>query len=162
MVWVTLVLIGKKCTIDSSYQQICPRRMPAFEAAQVFVDRCQAQFEDTGTAFEVSVATDTQRLASSRAEFASVTSQSLVDTMNHGLKEPRKLLFCRGGQYFATINGDDYNQSQILSMNVLPSADTITQKVGILFLAAPPGVNYVNVRNGVPSQSHLRESVGRR
>jgi hypothetical protein len=141
--------------IDSSYQQIYPRRMPAFEAARVFVDRCQAQFEDTGTEFEVSVATDTQRLASSRAEFASVTSQSLVGAMNHGLKEPKKLLFFKGGQYFATVNGEGYNQSQLLLMDVLPSADTIARKAGILLLAAPPGVNYVDIRNGVPSRSHL-------
>ena len=51
----------------------------------------------------MSVATDTQRLASSCAEFASVTSQSLVGAMNHGLKEPKKIFFFKGGQYFATV-----------------------------------------------------------
>ena len=141
--------------IDSSYQQIYPRRMPAFEAAQVFVDRCQTQFEDAGTEFEVSVATDTQRLASSRAEVSSVTSQSLVSAMNHGLKEPKKLLFFKGGQYFATVNGEGYNQSQLLLMDVLPTADTIVQKTGITLLAAPPGVNYIDIREGVPSRSDL-------
>ena len=129
--------------------------MPAFEAAQVFVDQCQTQFEDAGTEFEVSVATDTQRLASSRAEFSSVTSQSLVSAMNHGLKEPKKLLFFKGGQYFATVNGEGYNQSQLLLMDVLPTADTIVQKTGITLLAAPPGVNYIDIREGVPSRSDL-------
>ena len=57
----------------------------------------------------MSVATDMQRLASSCAEFVSVTSQSLVGAMNHGLKEPKKLLFFKGGQYSATINGKGYN-----------------------------------------------------
>ena len=86
------------------------RKLPAdIPPSRVFVDRCQAQFKDTGTESEVSVATDMQRLTSSRAEFASVTSQLLVGTMNHGLKEPKKLLFFKGGQYSATINGKGYN-----------------------------------------------------
>ena len=71
--------------------------MPAFEAAQVFVDRCQAQFKDAVTEFEVSVATDTQRLASSLADFASVTGQSVVGAMNHGLKEPKKVVLILQG-----------------------------------------------------------------
>ena len=93
----------------------------------------------------MSVATDTQRLANSRAEFASVTSHSLVGTMNHGLKEPKKLLLFKGGQYFATVNGEGYNQSQLLLVDVLPTADTITRKTGITLLAVPPGVNYIDI-----------------
>ena len=96
-------------------------------------------------------ATDTQRLARSRAEFASVTSQSLMGAMNHGLKDPKKLLFFKGGQYFATVNGKGYNPLQLLLMDVLPSADTISRKTGITLLAVPPGVNYINIRNGVLS-----------
>ena len=65
--------------------------------------------------------------------------------MNHVLKEPKKLLFFKGGQYFATVNGEGYNQSQLLLAVVLPNADTIAQKTGGLFLAAPPGVKYVDI-----------------
>ena len=107
----------------------------------------------------MSVATDTQRLASSCAEFASVTSQLLVSAMKHGLKEPKKLLFSKGGQYFATANGEGYNQSQLLLMDVLPTADTIARKTGITLLAAPPGVNYINIRNGAPSRSVLERAL---
>ena len=82
--------------------------------------------------------------------------------MNHGLKEPKKLLFFKGGQYFATVDGEGYNQSQLLLMDVLPTADTITRKTGITLLAAPPGVNYINIRNDVPSQSDLERERWKR
>ena len=75
--------------------------------------------------------------------------------MNYGLKEPKKLLLFKGGQYFATVNGKGYNQAQLLLMDVLPMADTIARKIGITLLAAPPGVNYINIRNGVPSHRDL-------
>ena len=65
---------------------------------------------------------------------------------------PKKLLFFKGGQYFATVNAEGYNQSQLLLMDVLPTADTIARKTGITLLAALPGVNYIGIRNGVPSQ----------
>ena len=78
-----------------------------------------------------------------------------MGAINHGLKEPEKWLFFKGGQYFAPVNGKGYNQSQLLLMDVLPSADIIAWKTGISLLAAPSGVNYVNIRNSVPSQNHL-------
>ena len=83
--------------MDSSYQQIYPQIMPALEVAQVFENQYKAQFQEVGTEFEVSVVIHTQRLASSRAEYTAVTSQSLVGATNHGLKEPHKLLFFKGG-----------------------------------------------------------------
>ena len=75
-----------------------------------------------------------------------------MGAINHGLKEPEKWLFFKGGQYFAPVNGKGYNQSQLLLMDVLT---TIAQKAGISLLAVSPGVNYADVKNGVPSQSHL-------
>ena len=75
--------------------------------------------------------------------------------MNHGLKEPRELLFYVGGKYIATINSEGYAQSQLLLMDVLPSEEQLKKKSEIVLLASPPGQDYIDVQDGVPSRKDL-------
>ena len=75
--------------------------------------------------------------------------------MNHGLKEPRELLFYVGGKYIATINGEGYAQSQLLLMDVLPSEEQLKKKSEIVLLASPPGQDYIDVQHGIPSRENL-------
>ena len=75
--------------------------------------------------------------------------------MNHGVKEPRKLLFWSGAQFEATLNGEGFNQSQLLIMLEVPTANMIMLKTPISLLAAPAGVNYIDVSNGIPSYNEL-------
>ena len=111
----------------------------------------------SNTEHHVSVALDMQRLADSQAEFLPTTSQSVVGAMYHGRKEPQKLLFFKGGQYVATINGGGFNQLQFLLVDKVPSMSAVHKNANIPLLATPPGTNYIGVESGVPQQSELIE-----
>ncbi|KAL7538852.1 hypothetical protein ACHAXR_012264, partial [Thalassiosira sp. AJA248-18] len=145
--------------IDSYVQRMYARRMPAYEAASLFVEDNQRRFLESGTNHSISVARDVQRVADTRAEFVAATSDTVISALNHYVKEPKKLLFWRGGVYEATMNGEGFNQSQLLLMLEVPSADVISSLAPITMIAAPPGVNSVDLSAGIPTLEHL-ESEG--
>ena len=50
-----------------------------------------------------------------------------------------------------------YNQSQILMKGEVPSTSAVDKHVNIPLFAALPGVNYIDVQNGMPQKSQLIE-----
>ncbi|KAL7524740.1 hypothetical protein ACHAXR_000694, partial [Thalassiosira sp. AJA248-18] len=147
--------------IDSYVQRMYARRLPAYEAASLFVEDNQRRFLENGTNHSISVARDVQRVADTRAEFVAATSDTVISALNHYVKEPKKLLFWRGGVYEATMNGEGFNQSQLLLVLEVPSADIISSlaPITITMIAAPPGVNSVDLSAGIPTMERL-ESEG--
>ena len=141
--------------ITPDVQRMYARRMPAYEASSKYVESCQRGFEINGTPFTVSEAEDWQRVADTRGDFTRTISDAVRAAVNHGVKEPRKLLFWSGAQFEATLNGEGFNQSQLLIMLEVPTANMIMLKTPISLLAAPAGVNYIDVSNGIPSYNEL-------
>ena len=151
----TFVDSWDSAAITPDVQRMYARRMPAYEASEQYVNSCQDRFEADGIDYSLSKSEDLQRLADSRAEFGPVENENVIKSLNHGVKEPKKLLFWHGAQFEATINGDGYNQSQLLLMLSVPSEEHIMMKTPIELMAAPPGVTHVDVSNGVPTEEEL-------
>ena len=142
--------------IDPNVQRMYARRMPAYEAAKMFVDSCRERFEKDGTEFQVSKAINLQRTEGTRNEFSeNIVTDDLLSAMNHGLREPEKLLFFRGAQFEATLNGEGYNQSQLLLMLDVPTENAVKKMVPIELMAAPPTVTYLDLSEGIPSKEML-------
>ncbi|KAL7531955.1 hypothetical protein ACHAXR_004336 [Thalassiosira sp. AJA248-18] len=141
--------------IDSYVQRMYARRMPAYEAASLFVEDNQRRFLENGTNHSISLARDLQRVADTRADFVAATSDTVISALNHYVKEQKKILFWRGGVYEATMNGEGFNQSQLLLMLEVPSADVISSLSPITMMAAPPGVNSIDLSAGIPTMEQL-------
>ena len=138
-------------SITSNVQCMYARRMPAFEAASRYVNRCESQFNIDGTPYILNIAVDMQRIVHTHYDFSEATSDFMITALNHGAKEPKKLLFFEGALFEATLNGDGFNQSQLMLMVDLPTADMVGSKSPIKLYAAPPGVNYIDLTDGIPS-----------
>ena len=141
--------------ITPDVQRMYARRMPAYEAASEFVASCERMFQNNGTVHTVSKAVDLQRTADTRAEYVPAYSSFMTAALNHGLKEPEKLLFWHGAQFEATLNGDGFNQSQLLIMLDVPTQEVISMKAPIHLLAAPPTVTSIDTSERVPSLDEL-------
>ena len=144
--------------ITADTQRMYARRIPAYEASNEYVQSCQHRFESDGTPFVTSTSVDLKRTADTRAEFVPVLQEhdtAIISALNHGVREPEKLLFWRGAQFEATVNDEDFSQSQLLLMLDVPSSEMIRMKTPIHLMAAPPGINYIDVSIGVPSQDEL-------
>ena len=129
--------------------------MPAYQAASEFVASCERMFQSNGTVHTVSKAVDLQRTADTRAEYVPAFSTFMTAALNHGLKEPERLLFWQGAQFEATLNGDGFNQSQLLIMLEVPTQEVVSAKGPIHLLAAPPNVTSVNTSERVPALDEL-------
>ena len=141
--------------ITPDVQRMYARRMPAYEAASEFVASCERMFQNNGTVHTVSKAVDLQQTADTRAKYVPAYLSFITAALNHGLKEPENLLFWHGAQFEATLNGDGFNQSQILIMLDVPTQEVISMKAPIHLLAAPPTVTSIDTSKRVPSLDEL-------
>ena len=141
--------------ITPDVQRMYARQMPAYQAASEFVASCERMFQSNGTVHTVSKAVDLQRTADTRAEYVPAFSTFMTAALNHGLKEPERLLFWQGAQFEATLNGDGFNQSQLLIMLEVPTQEVVSAKGPIHLLAAPPNVTSVNTSERVPGLDEL-------
>ena len=141
--------------ITADIQRMYARRIPAYEASSKYVESCQQKFIANNTQHSVSLSIDEQHIADSRADFVPATSDALISAINHAVREPRKLVFWSGGQYEATMNGEGFNQSQLLLMLEVPTQEMLALKTPIPLMAAPPGVNSIDLSNGIPSYEGL-------
>ena len=144
--------------IDPQTQRMYGNRMPAYEASREFVESCKAKFDGDGTLYTMSVALNFQRTVGTRSEYSRVVSDDVLRALNHELREPEKLIFYRGAQFEATLNGDGYSQSQLLLMIDVPHEEEISNKALIPMMAAPPNVSYLDMSDGIPSVDDLKAS----
>ena len=141
--------------ITPDVQQMFSRRIPAYEASKEYVERLEKKFKTDGTPYIINDAVDLQRIADTRAEFVPARSETIVKALNKDMKEPKKLLFYSGATFEATLNGDGYNQSQFLVMLDVPTAGDLKSRVPLPLMAAPYGLTYLDLSNGVPTQEEL-------
>ena len=134
-----------------------PKRIPAAQAANQYVTDIQKMFDDTGTDYSVSEGRDLERVVGSRGEYKVSRSDHVTSCLDHAMKEPRRLLFWRGATYHATVNGDGFNQSQILMLLHVPSQSDIDQKRPIKMYASPGGgaTNCLHDNDNVPTEEEL-------
>ena len=143
--------------IDQFMQRMYAKRMPAYEAAKIFVDSAEQRFKRLGINYSVSYAQNRQRTAGTRAEYSDVVTGDMMRALNHDLREPEKLLFYEGAQFEATINGDGYSQSQLLMMLKVPTQNQVDIFSNLELMAAPPNVSYYDVSRGIPSKKQLED-----
>ncbi|KAL7525424.1 hypothetical protein ACHAWF_001353 [Thalassiosira exigua] len=153
----TLTFVDSWDDVDVHVNRIYARRMPAYDASDAYVQSCQEKFKREGVLCRKSIADDFQRVANSRSEYDIASSMNIISRLNHGVREPKKLLFWQGALFEATLNKADYNRSQLLIMLDVPSKETIKKKAPIELYAAPPGASDIDLSNGVPSKSYLRD-----
>ncbi|KAL7539846.1 hypothetical protein ACHAXR_009663, partial [Thalassiosira sp. AJA248-18] len=144
-------------SVPPDVTRMYPKRMPAAEASHEYVESCQKNFERDGTPFSFSVAKDLERVVDTNGEFVTATSPVIKSAINRAMKEPRKLLFWKGAVYHATINGEGYNQSQILVMLDVPTNEDIELKKPLKLFASPGGLTCFSVHAGVPTEEQLKQ-----
>ncbi|KAL7546895.1 hypothetical protein ACHAWF_010225 [Thalassiosira exigua] len=151
----TLTFVDRWDKVDVHVKRMYAQRMPAYEAYNAYVESFREKSR------ERSIAGDFQHVANSRSEYDIASSRAIISPrLNHGAREPKKLLFWKGALFEATINKDGYNQSQLLIMLDVPSKETIKKKAPIELYAAPPGTSDIDLNDGVPSKSYLRDKEG--
>jgi predicted GIY-YIG superfamily endonuclease len=141
--------------ITPNVQRMYSLRKPTQEAQDEYVSSSICQFDANNVHYALSRSTDIQRAVGSRAEFVPMTSRKLLNRINKEIKEPPRLLFWEGAMFEATRNGDGYNNAQLLLMIEVPSEATVRAKAPIKVIAAPAGVSYLDVSNGVPTREEL-------
>lgn len=133
-----------------------PKRIPAAQAANQYVTDIQKMFDETGTDYSISHARDLERVVGSRGEYTLSRSDHVTSCLDHAMKEPRRLLFWRGATYHATVNGNGYNQSQILMLLHVPSQSDIDHKRDIKMYASPGGATTcLRDNDDVPTEEEL-------
>ena len=144
-----LTFVGSWDKVEADAIRMYARRKPAQEASEEYISACKRQFDNSGIQYVICYSIDSQGPIGSRAELLPASPDSaIVHYLNAKLREPRKLIFFVGAKFEATVNGDGFNQSQLLVMCEIPSQETVTRKLQIELLAAPSGVSYFDTRNG--------------
>ena len=142
--------------ITHDVQQMFSRGMPAYKPSSEYVKRVQKKLETERTPHIVNKSVDLQRIANTRAEFVPATSDGIINALNKDTKEPETLLFWKGATFEATLNGDGYNQSQLLLMINVPTQEELNSRLPITLMAAPSGDTYIDLSDGVPTQEVLK------
>ena len=153
----TLTYVDSWDDVSAHVKRMYARRMPAYEACNAYVESCQEQFRRNDELSRECIANDYQRIANSRGKYQTATSNAVISRLNHGVKEPKKLLFWKGALFEATLNSTGYNQSQLLIMLDVPSQSTIDNWGTIELYAAPAGKTDIDLSQGVPSKTALVE-----
>lgn len=124
--------------LGPSVQRMYSTRKSACEQADDYVGSCIKQLEKEDKPFMVCNARDFQRTASSRAELRETYNEEIQSALDRKVREPRRLAFFEGAIFEATVNEDNFSQSQVMVMTTLPSKEQFDNRWDISLLAAPP------------------------
>lgn len=123
--------------LDTSVQRMYSTRKSACEQADDYVGSCIKQLENERKPFMVCNTRDFQRTANSRAELRETQNEEIQSSLDRKVREPRRLAFFEGAIFEATINQENFSQSQVMVMTTLPSKEQFDNRWDISLLAAP-------------------------
>jgi len=143
--------------IDPNTQKMFARRIPVQDAINDYIKSSAKRFDEMRprVRYEISRADDYQQRAGMQEAAKEATSNKIIAALNKHMREPRELLFWKGGLYFATTNGEGFFHSQLMIMLEVPSSDTVRAKTAIPMFAAPPGYDLEKIRDRVPTRDEL-------
>lgn len=149
--------------IDHTVQRMYAKCKPAQEACLQFVESLKKEFDAIGTEYVESVSVDRCRLVKTVQDYKQVkeSDNTITKEMDRKFREPRSLLFYKGATFESTLNfksakkGKAYSQSQLLLMVDIPTTEQIRSKGSITLYKSKPGVNYIDLADGVPGKDTL-------
>ena len=144
--------------ITSETQCMFPTKKPKREASEQFINACKRDFASNNIHYITNDSKDLQRLLGSRGEFHPAISEDVIEGLNSAMKEPQTLLFWRGGLYEATVNTNQFNQSQILLLLDVPTRQQLDNKESIVMYAAPAGIPVVVDMENLPTEADLLQT----
>lgn len=150
-------------TITPIFQRMYHRRKGAIEAMEMYVDQSMKSLRDKEIYFTVSSAIDMMKVKDSRGTLKPCGRDDISKFLDQKVREPRRLLFFKGCIFEATVNTENYSQSQLMLMTDVPSPKDIEKKVPLKLWAAPTRGGEITERymanlGTAPTAEELREN----
>lgn len=117
--------------------RIYHRRQAASDSIEEWIDDSMQYLHTNRVKHKLAMSEDLQKVKDSLGSLRPTTDNRIVKLLNRKVREPRRLLMFPGALFEATINTDEYSQSQILIMLHVPSKQHIAERKPITLLAAP-------------------------
>ena len=130
--------------VDTNTIQLFSKKKPAREATKDFIDHIKSSLNSNF--IQERICEDYERTRASIGVEWSQASESTSTELDNKVKEPRSLLFFRGGKYEFTFNDPNRNfsQAQLCLLVDLPTEEQVSNFHNIQVLAAPPGIHDVS------------------
>ena len=150
--------------INRDTQRLYPKKKPAVQASEEYVNATISELTRLGQRFIVSHAEDKQRPNGSRSLYRRADDKDLINKINVTVREPPRLVFFEGAVFEATTNMTSgrkgFSQSQLLIMLQLPSEETVRSKATITLIASPVGETTIPYRSdgSIPTKEELLQN----
>lgn len=141
--------------IGASTMRLYSKKVPARVAAEQHAARVQSD-PSIGQVY-ARRSDDYEKSRYSQQEWYSA-SETTSNMLDKKVKEPRTLLFYKGGVYICTFNKKgSFSQSQMALLYDLPDQDDLQNFKPIRVLLAPPGIKSVKYEEGKSKESYIAE-----
>jgi len=107
------------------------------DALDTFIDDVKDKLVRAKVQFTESRSKDLQKTSDSRTDLHKTHNKSVVRMLNNKVREPRQLLFYPGALFSATVNTNQYSQSQTLIMIDVPSLEDVENRAPLTLYAQP-------------------------
>ena len=161
---LTFVTDWNSPLITRDTQRLYPKKKPAVQASEEYVNATISELTRLGQRFIVSHAEDKQRPNGSRSLYRRADDKDLINKINVTVREPPRLVFFEGAVFEATTNMTSgrkgFSQSQLLIMLQLPSEETVRSKATITLIASPVGETTIPYRSdgSIPTKEELLQN----
>ncbi len=123
--------------ITPSTWRIYHRRQAASNSFEEWVDDSIEYLHNNRVSHLIARSEDMYKVKDSLGSLRQTNDSKIVKLLNRKVREPRRLLMFPGALFEATVNTNEYSQSQILIMLDVPTKQHVQERKPITMLAAP-------------------------
>jgi len=125
--------------ITPQHMRLYHRRLSAQEALDKYIEDTKKTLDATQIKYHLVTSKDMRKASDSLSTFKPSSDKNVEKLLDRSVRETRRVLFFPGAAFEATVNNDQFSQSQLLVMVDLPTEEQIHGERPVAMMAAPPG-----------------------